>query len=419
MTSYTRHLEPVVREALGDSPVVFIQGPRQCGKTTLAQRVGSSMGYSYVSFDEVDTRRAALNDPAGFVHQLTSPTILDEIQRVPELLPDIKHLVDRRAHAGQFLLTGSMRALQMSHSTDSLAGRVELLRLHPLSQAEVMNKPPTFIQTLFSQNTDALLTEKINSHYKDTRAINLDSAQRIVSGGYVPAMRRAESRRLSWYNSYITNLIQDDLSSLIKLRATHILPKLLRFAAEQTAQLLNVDNMASMFRLSRNTIDDYLYAMENLFLLQRLPAWHIKTSTRWVKRSKLHICDSGLLCAMLRLNANALIEAGAVKGPVFESFVLQELQRQASAKAYDYSFYHYRDKDQFEVDVVIEHQAQHIAGIEVKAGATVGADDFRGLKKLKRLTGSKFQAGVILYQGTNGFRFGDNMYALPLHYLWQ
>lgn len=408
--AYPRYLAPRLREALADTPVVLIHGPRQCGKTTLARAVGARRRYHYVSFDEEAARQAAQQDPVGFVAGLPERSILDEIQRVPELFLAIKDAVDRRRVPGRFLLTGSANVLFVPRVADSLAGRMGILRLHPLAQCELAGKPPRFLDALFGDGFKTRVTERLGKLL----------AERIVAGGYPAALaRRTPARRAAWYRDYVATQVQRDVHDLTRIRSLDAMPRLLRMAATHTARLINVADLAGPFQLTRQTIHDYVTLLEHVFLVERLPAWHTNQLSRLVKTPKLHAGDTGLACAILGIDAARLQVDRDTLGPLLETFVLQELKRQASWRETPITFYHFRDRDGVEVDLVLEQGAGTVAGIEVKASATVTASDFRGLRKLKQAAGKQFAHGVVLYDGETSASFGDGMYAVPIRALWE
>lgn len=407
---YPRHARPRLLEALADSPAVLIHGPRQCGKTTLAQAVGARLGYVYVSFDDDVARAAAEEDPAGFVADLPARVILDEVQRVPSLFSALKLSIDRRRVAGRYLLTGSSHVLTVPRLADSLAGRMQILRLHPLAQCELARRPAGFL--------DALFGEGFKTRQMDRLAGQL--AARVVAGGYPAALARpAGRRRADWYRDYLDTLAQRDVRELARIASLDALPRLLALAAAQTARLLNVSDLAAPFQLSRPTIRDYVTLLERVFLLEALPPWHSNRLSRLVKSPKLHVGDTGLACALLGVDAAALLADRSLLGPLLETFVFQELRRQASWHEEPHAFFHYRDKDGTEVDIVIERGARWLAGVEVKAGATVTSADFRGLRKLRDAAGKRFAGGVVLYDGETCAGFGDGMYAVPVRALWE
>jgi len=204
-----------------------------------------------------------------------------------------------------------------------------------------------------------------------------------------------------------------------RIHALAALPKLLAAAAAGTARLVNIVDLASPFELTRQTIKDYVTALECVFLLERLPAWHTNRMSRLVKRSKLHMGDTGVACALLGMNGKALLADRNTLGPMLETFVLQELRRQASWRPERLNFFHFRDRDDFEVDIVIERGHGAVAGVEVKAGASVTESDLRGLRKLRDAAGTRFAAGVILYDGAATIRFERNLFAVPVRKLWE
>jgi hypothetical protein len=409
-TTHPRYLAARLQEALADTPVVLIHGPRQSGKTTLARAVGERRGYRYFSFDDEAARGAAQQDPAGFVARLPERAILDEVQRVPELFTALKHAVDRWRVAGRFILTGSANVLLVPKLADSLSGRMGILKLHPLAQCELAGKQPRFLDALFRGGFRTRTTERLGA-----ALIN-----RIVAGGYPAALaRRTAARRAAWYRDYVETQVQRDVRDLSHIRSLDALPRLLAMAAAHTASLINIADLAGPFQLTRQTIHDYVTLLERVFLLERVPPWHSNRLKRLVKTPKLHMGDTGVACALLGTDAVALQRDRHAVGPLLETFVLQELKRQASWRTAPITFFHFRDRDGVEVDIVLEQGAHSVAGVEVKAGATVTAADFRGLRKLRGAAGKRFVGGVVLYDGETSASFGDGMYAVPIRALWE
>jgi hypothetical protein len=405
-----RFLALRLREALADTPVVLIHGPRQSGKTTLARMVGEPRGYRYFSFDDEAARAAAERDPVGFVADLPGRVILDEVQRVPALFTALKTSVDRHRIPGRFILTGSANVLLVPKLADSLAGRMGILRLHPLAQCELAGRPPRFLDALFSGSFRTRTSERLGEAL----------AERIVAGGYPAALaRRRAARRAAWYRDYVETQVQRDVRDLSQVRSLDALPRLLALAAGYTARLLNVTDLAGPFQLTRQTIHDYVTLLERVFLLERLPPWHSNRLSRLIKTPKLHMGDTGLACALLGMDAQQLHRDRESLGPLLETFVLQELKREASWFPEPLSFFHFRDRDGVEVDIVLERGAGVLAGIEVKAAATVTDADFRGLRKLKQAAGKRFTKGIVLYDGEISASFGEGFYAVPIRRLWE
>ena len=445
-----RLAEERLREALADSPVVLVHGPRQCGKTTLAQttcapgslergarhayrrpteqagRVPSDATHAYITFDDAVAAEAAQSDPMGFIDRLPPRVVLDEVQRVPQLYPAIKLAVDRDRRPGRFVLTGSTNLMLMPALADWLAGRMQVVRLHPLTQAELAHGPDLgsetgsdpanspveragFLDSLFGAGFSV---ERVD---REREAL----AERIAGGGFPAALARpAGARRSNWYHDYVNAIIQRDLPDVARVRVPDALPLLLEMCAAQTASLLNASNLAGPLQVSRPTATEYLLVLERLFLVDRLRPWHINRNKRLVKTPKLHIGDAGLACALLGTNASDLYHDRKLLGQLTETFVYGELQRQASAHSVAHQLFHYRDKDGAEVDIVIERGSRRVAGVEVKAAATVTGADFRGLRRLAAAAGDTFAGGAVIYDGEISASFGDRLWALPMSCLW-
>ncbi len=407
---YPRLLAPRVREALADTPAVLLHGPRQSGKTTLARAVGERRGYRYFSFDDDSLRAAARQDPIGFVADLPARSILDEVQRAPELFTALKVAIDRARTPGRFILTGSANVLLVPALADSLAGRMGILRLHPLAQCELARRRPHFI--------DDLLAARFPTRTADRDANDLSA--RITAGGFPAALAlRSAHRRAAWLRDFVDAQVQRDVRDVSRLRSLDALPRLLALAASQSARLINVTDLAAPFQLSRQTIHDYVTVLERVFLLERLPPWHSNRLSRLVKTPKLHMGDTGVACALLGLDAAALRADRDAHGRLMETFVLQELKRQGSGRSEPIAFYHFRDRDGVEVDIVMEFGAGRIVGVEVKSGATVSASDFRGLRKLQDAAGARFTCGVVVYDGESSASFGKGLFAVPVRALWE
>ena len=446
-TIYPRYAEHRLLEALEDSPVVLINGPRQCGKSTLARTIcapedfGSPSGdrlqssalysgaysirgkYEYISLDDDNLRTGAQEDPVGFVGDLPDKVVLDEVQRAPELFTALKVAVDRNRTPGRFVLTGSSNILLLERLADSLAGRQEIVRLHPLSQGEIEagvtqledtmphSSPPTdFLGRIFGDGF----------RIGQSARLGRELYSRIVAGGFPPALARtAAHRRAAWCRAYAEAHVQRDVRDMARIRSLDVIPRLLNVAASQTARLFNLSELSAPFQLSRQTIGDYVTLLERVFLLEKLPPWHGVRRGRLLKTPKLHLGDTGLGCALLGLDEESLATNQTFKSSLLETFVYQELRRQASWSIDPHSFFYYRDKDQVEVDIVMERGSLAVAGVDIKASATVVSSDFRGLRKLKRIAGSRFTNGVVLYDGESVARFGDSLYAVPIRHLWK
>lgn len=397
-----------LKTSLADTPVVLIQGPRQCGKTTLARTVAEPLGYGYATFDDDNLARAARLDPLGFVTDLPPRMVLDEVQRVPEIFTALKLAVDRDRQPGRFLLTGSADVLLLPKLADSLAGRLEVIRLHPLAQVELRSTQAGFLTQLFNADFKPASFERMGAGL----------AEIIVAGGFPSALMRPPARRRAWYQAYVQTLVQRDVRDLARIAALDVMPRLLELAAGQTSHLFNVSELAGPFGLSLPTVRDYLTLLERVFLVDILPPWHLRPFKRLVKTPKLHLGDTGLAAALLRVDAARLHANRPLLGQLLETFVFQELRRQAGSQKEPIAFSHFRNRDGHEVDIVLE-QGAALAGVEVKASGTVRSEDFRGLRKLQEIAADRFACGVVLYDGEASLRFGPGLFAVPVRALWE
>jgi predicted AAA+ superfamily ATPase len=393
--------------ALKDTPAVMVIGPRQCGKTTLARELIDGER-QYVTLDNETTRLAALADPTGMVREL-GRAIIDEVQLAPELLRAIKESIDNDRRPGRFLLTGSANILTLPKVSESLAGRMEIVTLLPLSRAEIRAHRPTFLQNAFEGRL-VRPAEKL---------LATDLVQAVLVGGYPEMLERERpQRRSAWARSYIRAVVQRDVREIAEVQKLEQVPRLLRVLAHSAAQLANFTQIGGQLGLDDKTTRAYVGILEQLFLIKRVEPWFSNRLSRLLKTPKLHFLDSGLLAALLGATPERIAANRAIFGPLLETFVMSEIMKQMGWLEDGYTLSHYRDKDKYEIDFVIESAAGEIIGVEVKAAATVGDSDFKGLRKLADATGKAFRLGVVLYDGERSLPFGERLYAAPISCLW-
>ena len=404
---YERFVENWVEEALSDTPVVLITGPRRAGKTTLVRKMGEA-GRSYVTLDDRTALEAARADPSGFIRGLDR-AIIDEIQRAPDLLLAIKKTVDEDYRPGRFLLTGSANVLTLPRVADSLAGRMETLRLLPLSRAEIRGVASTFLERLFSGTLQG-----------DKQAIVGDElVQLALMGGFPEAIaRESERRRQDWARSYLTSVLTRDLRDIAEIEKLTELPKFVRMLAEHSGQLVNYSQLGSSINVSYKTSQRYVALLEQVFLIAALLPWYTNALKRIAKTPKLHFLDSGLLAAARGLSFERVKANREVFGALLETFVFSEVLKLMTASELRLSPYHFRDQQMREVDIVLERDDGMIVGIEIKASATVKANDFGGLRTLADACRDRFAYGVVLYDSADFVPFGDKLAAAPLSCLW-
>lgn len=402
---HPRWLAARLQEALGDTPVILLNGARQTGKSTLAQATASERGGRYLTLDDPTALAAAQADPTSFIDQHDGLIVIDEVQKAPQLFAAIKRVVDRRRRPGRFLLTGSADVLMLPTAAESLAGRMEVLNLQPLAQGEIAHAAAGFVAALFGNDPVSLLEG-------NGRARQPTLAQRIITGGYPEALQRARSeRRRAWFEAYVSTITQRDIRELSNISDLTALPRLLNLIAVRSGALMNVAELARASGVPQVTLHRYLALLEASFLFQPLPAWHANLGKRLIKAPKAYLLDSGLACAVSGVDVMTLIDAPHYGG-LLETFVLGELRRECASLPEPHRVHHYRSAGGVEVDFVIENARGQCVGIEVKASRTLSDKHFNGLRDLETALGRKFMCGVVLYGGEERVRFGERVWAV-------
>lgn len=403
-----RKVRPLVETALADTRVVLVAGPRQAGKTTLARQFAGP-DRPYVTLDDAGALSAARADPVGFVRGIDR-AVIDEVQRVPELMLAIKESVDRDDRPGRFLLTGSANLATVPMIADSLAGRMATISLLPFAQSEIRSTPGRLLDRLFAGEEPAAGGE--GTFGDELIAL-------VLRGGYPEVLRRVTAaRRTAWLEDYVAQILDRDVRDIANIDQLDRLPRLLQVLAEHAGQLVNHSSFGSALGLSSVTAQKYVAILERLFLVRTLAPWSSNRLSRLVKTPKLHFLDSGLLASLREDEGDTLRQDRSRFGPVLESFVASELLKLASWSERRVSFSHYRTKDQDEVDVVIEDRRGRVIGIEVKASATVRPQDFRGLRQLQEAVGDRFVRGLVLHDHDRVTPVAKKLQAAPLSILW-
>lgn len=406
---FRRYIEKNVTEALEDTRVVLVVGPRQAGKTTLMRQFVSD-DRPYLTLDDPATFSRAKADPVEFIRSLNK-AVIDEIQRAPELMMVIKESVDRDTRPGRFLLTGSANVMALPTVGDSLAGRIEIVTLLPLSQAEITGAPGRMIDRLFAGEGPALQGSAI---FGDPLT------QAVLKGGYPEALRRSSaSRRSVWLQDYLALVLDRDVRDIANIDQLDKLPMLMRMLGEQAGQLVNLRALSVALGISAPTVQRYITVLERMFLLRQIRPWFSNRLSRLIKSPKLHMVDSGLLATLRDANTANLAVDRSRLGPLLESFVISEVLKCLSWNETRAEISHFRTKEQDEVDLVLEDARGRIIGIEVKAAATLRPNDFSGLRKLQEAAGDKFVQGILLHDHDRVTPYSEKIRAAPVSLLWQ
>ena len=408
MDSYKRWFVDILKQSLNMRRVTVISGARQCGKTTLAKQIISEK-IVYRTLDDVTLLKAAQNDPQSFVETSADTLIIDEIQKVPSLLPSIKQIVDQNNRMGQFLLTGSADIRKLPQVSESLAGRIRNLHLRTLSYGEILGNQPRFIERLFNRD----FTNQIKGY--DKKKI-LEIA---FNGGYPEPLGLQSSRyRKSWFNDYIDTLISKDLKDISNIKRISVLKELVKILAAWSSKFLDIPDLCGKLSISRPTFDGYLNALESLYLFERVPSWCKTDYARVGKKDKLFMADTGLMASLLNWNFDEVMLNSDRAGKLVETLVYHELSIQS--EIYDAKIYHYRDRENREIDFIIESEDEQIACIEVKSGSAISKSDFKHIEWFRdNIVKDRNIVTIIIYSGEDTLSFGDGLLAVPLASLWE
>lgn len=409
---FARFISQSIAEALKDTPVILITGARQTGKSTLCRQIieeGIFKGQS-VTLDDPATLSAAMADPLGFLQDLDKHVIIDEVQRAPELFLSIKKLIDEDRKDRRIILTGSADVMTLPKVADSLAGRMEIHHLWPLSQGEIQNKPSNFLETLVSKDT---LFANIRSDWKQIIQI-------IKKGGYPEVVRReTDTRRSKWFESYIVAILQKDIRDLANIEGLTQIPKILQLIATRVGSTVNLSDISRLSGVKNTTLQRYMSLLEHIFLILKIPAWTPNSEGQFVKSPKIILNDTGLLC-YLRGEGESLLEDRTTAGGFLKNLVVMEIIKQLSWSENILKPYHFSIHKGAEVDLILENRKKQLYGIDIKSTATIKEIDFKGLKRLAEEAGDRFLKGIVLYTGEQvlgGFG-GKNLFAVPIPALW-
>ncbi|MDR3248430.1 MAG: ATP-binding protein [Treponema sp.] len=423
MQAYARNLRGFMAKTIATRPLIYLNGPRQCGKSTLAQDLGLETKPNYLSFDSPLVLAAAKADPAAFIRSLPAGrlNIIDEVQLAKEIYPYLKIAVDENRAAGMagdqaegqgtrlYLLTGSANLLALPTLAEALVGRMSVLTLLPFSSAELLQNPFNFVEALFRDKLEY-------RRYDDYDLVDIISNATFPE----PALHR-DIEKTPWFDNYLSTLIQRDVQNIADIRNPVKVVMLLSVLAMRAGGLLNNSAVAQETGLDIKTYERYKAAAINTFLIFELPPWAKpnRLNKRFTRSPKLFFNDTNLLAYLLRRDLRDIYATDRITmGHLFENFIATEIMKNAAALP-DTTVSHFRTSDQKEVDFVLEKTTGDTIGIEVKLDATPNNHDFYGLKLLKEAVGDKFKRGLVLYSGNEVVSWGEDLWAVPACYMWK
>lgn len=393
-----------IKEYQNYFPVLLISGARQVGKSTLALHLGVE---NYVTFDDINIYQMAKNDPKGFIENITKPVIIDECQRLPQLLITIKEFVDKNRINGQFILTGSASLQSFKNISDSLAGRIGIVELYPLSLKEKRQKKENIID-IFANDLNHLILKKTSK---------LDLSKHIIDGGY-PEILKIDNQKAKylWFSSYIRTYIESDARDLANIRNIDKFSKMYQLCMLRSGNIFNKNELQKESGLDNKTFNSYFAVLEHTFQIQKLKPFFKNELKRVIKSPKIYTTDTGVLSYLLQINSKQRFENSAFKGHIIETFVYNELVKANTYANNKVGLFYYRTSDKKEIDFILEYGDKIIA-IEIKSSKTVSKYDFKQIYHLQRELANQFDKGIVFYNGEHILSLDSNMYAIPLEFL--
>jgi uncharacterized protein len=371
-------------------PVIFLTGPRQSGKTTLAR--ATFPDFTYVNLEDPERRREAIEDPRGFLTRFASGPglILDEVQRTPELLSMLQVFVDDRK-LGRVLLTGSSQLLMSEKISQSLAGRAATVELMPFSLAELLGRAP-------------LAADDLERAAAASAARPHATLEEILFTGFFPPIHDRAPDTVTWLDSYLRTYVERDVRQLTNVGDLDTFDRFLRLCAGRVGQLLNVASLAADAGVSHMTARRWLSLLQASYLLEVLRPHHRNFKKRLVKAPKLYFTDTGLLCRLLGVQSAAQLRSHPMIGALFENFVVMELSKLFRHQGRRPPLYFWRDSAGREIDLLVD-LGERVLPLEAKAGMTVPGDAFKGLEAYGDLAGAR--RGWLVYGGDESYPFKE------------
>jgi len=402
-----KYLKRAIREELEEYlkyfPVLLISGARQVGKSTLALHLGID---NYITLDDINIYEMAKNDPKGFIESLQKPVIIDEAQRLPQLMITIKEYIDKDRVNGEFVLTGSASLQGFKDISDSLAGRIGIVELYPLSLKEKNQKEQNIID-IFSNSLDEFVLKQYSS----------DIFQDILDGGY-PEILKIDSQKAKylWFSSYIRTYIESDARELANIRNLDKFIKMYRLCMIRSANIFNKNELQIEAGLDSKTFDNYFTVLEHTYQIKKLQPYFVNQLKRLVKTPKIYATDTGILNHLLQIYTKEQLLTSHYKGDIIETFIYDELLKANSSATQKVGLYYYRTTDKKEVDFILDY-GHKIVAVEIKSSKSVSKSDFKHIYHLQKELPNLFDKGIVLYGGDDFLRLDKNIYAVPFGFL--
>ncbi len=407
----TKHL----LDSLENSPCVFLNGPRQAGKSTLAHHLAKKLNADYITFDDIQMLSAAIADPQGFLSGIKNKIVIDEIQMAPVLFRLLKKTIDElrltssKKANGKFLLTGSANVMALPALSDALVGRMQVWTLYPFSAGEVSGYADGFVDFLF--NHPIGLTKNAFEPFV--------LHEIAIKASFPEISSLSATQQHKWFDNYLLTLVQRDVRNVMDVEKIEAIPLLIRLLATRAGTTAQDASISSEIGLNKVTYARYKAILHHLFLFFQIQPWFNNLGKRLVKTPKLYFTDTAQLCHLLGVQAQHVkMRDPTLYGRILENFVASELHKQLSWQT-DYNLYHFRTHDQKEVDFIIEHRDGTIIAIEVKSRGHVLSEDFSTIRFIHEHVKTKFKLGIVLYQGNDIVPFGEKYLAMPISALWQ
>ncbi|MCL2505319.1 MAG: ATP-binding protein [Alphaproteobacteria bacterium] len=431
MVQLQRQMSSILEKTIEERPLVYLNGPRQAGKSWLTNHMNiDPQSINYITFDSPLVLAGVKSDPESFIKSLSDDklSVIDEVQLAPEIFRYLKIAIDESRTKGRnsrlYLLTGSANLMALPELSESLVGRMAVLTLLPISSSEYKETGINFISRLFNEDLSYkkyedydLLDVITHATFPELASTQKKTQKNLFGEIENPSLPTSNK----WYDHYLTTILQRDIKNIADIRKPEKLVMLLSFLALRAGSLLNDSTVAGLAGISNQTYKNYRDFLVNTFIIFELQSWSTQRNLtkRFTKAPKVFFNDTNLLVYMLKRDIYDIFKNDRpAAGHVFENFIATEIMKNAASLT-DINISHFRTSDNKEVDFVVEKYNGDTVGIEVKLDRTVQKSDFNGLNVLQQAAGGKFKKGIVIYTGNDIVSFGNNLWAVPVCYLWE